>query len=103
MAEMNSGPKSLYDLAKSLGRWDNEGGALGSPPGAEIGPDIALPAAEERILQYLAAAVLIQRNDLPTEIQRILFEDAASMGPAARRFQLKQQIDQFLRDHKNDA
>ena len=103
MAETKSGPKSLYDLAKALGRWDNEGGAVGSPPGMEIGPDVALRADEERILQFLGAAVIMQWNDLPTEIQRILFEDAASMGTAARRFQLKQQIAQFLHDHKDDA
>jgi len=46
---------------------------------------------------------MIQWNGLPTEIQRILFEDAASMGTAARRFPLKRQIAQFLHDHKNDA
>jgi len=27
MAETKSAPKSLYDLAKALGRWDDEGGA----------------------------------------------------------------------------
>ena len=85
-----------------MGRWD-EGGAVGSPPGMEIGPCIALGPAEERILRCLGAAVIMQWNDLPTEIQRILFEDAASMGTAARRFQLKQQIAQFLHDHKDDG
>jgi hypothetical protein len=103
MTETKSGPKSLYDLARALGRWDNEGGAMGSPPRTEIGPDIALRADEERIVRYLGAAVIMQWNDLPTEIQRILFEDAASMGTAARRFQLKQQIAQFLHDHKDDG
>jgi hypothetical protein len=103
MAETKSGSKSLYDLAKAVGRWDNEGGAVGSPPGTEIGPDIALRADEERILRYLGAAVIMQWNNLPTEIQRILFEDAASMGTATRRFQLKQQIAQFLHDHKDDG
>jgi hypothetical protein len=103
MAETKSGPKSLYDLAKALARWDDEGGAVGSPAGRELGPDIALGAAEERILRYLGAAVIMQWNDLPTEIQRVLFEDAASMGSATRRFQLKQQIAQFLHDHKDDG
>jgi len=97
MAETKNGPKSLIDLARALGRWDDEGGASGSSPGMDIG------AAGERVLRYLGAAVIMQWNDLPTEIQRILFEDAASMGTAARRFQLKQQIAQFLHDHKDDA
>jgi hypothetical protein len=103
MVQTKSGPKSLYDLARALARWDNEGGAVGSPPGTEIGPDVALRADEERILQFLGAAVIMQWNDLPTEIQRILFEDAASMGTAARRLELKQQIARFLHDHKDDA
>jgi len=49
------------------------------------------------------AAVIMLWNDLPTEIQRILCEDAASMGTAARRLELKQQIARFLHDHKDDA
>jgi hypothetical protein len=103
MVQTKSGPKSLYDLARALARWDDEGGAVGSPTGTEIGPDVALREDEERILRFLGAAVIMQWNDLPTEIQRILFEDAASMGTAARRFQLKQQIAQFLHDHKDDG
>ena len=55
--------KSLYDLAKAPGRWDNEGG---SAPGTEIGPDTPLPPAEERILQYLGAAVpLLPKSNEP--------------------------------------
>ena len=96
-------PKSLYDLAKALGRWDNEGGALGWPTDMEIKPETSLTSAEERILRYLGAAVIMQWNDLPTEFQRVLFEDASSMVTAARQFQLKQQIAQFLHDHKDDA
>jgi hypothetical protein len=86
-----------------LGQWDNEGGTVGSPPGTEIGADIALGAAEERILRHLGAARIMQWNGLPTEIQRILFGDAASMVTVARRFRLKQQIAQFLHDHKDDG
>ena len=53
MPETKIGPKNLYDLAKALGRWDNEGGATGSSPEADLGPDLALHAAEERMLRYL--------------------------------------------------
>jgi hypothetical protein len=103
MPETKSGSKSLYDLAKALGRWDNEGGATGSSPEAELGPNFAFHAAEERMLRCLGSAVIIQWNDLPTEIQRKLFEDAASMTDPARQFELKQQIAQFLHQHKDDA
>jgi hypothetical protein len=103
MPETKSGPKSLYDLAKALGRWDDEGGATGSSPEAEFGPDLALHAAEERVLRCLGAAVIMQWNDLPTEIQRNLFEDAASMSDSARQFELKQLIARFLHEHKDDG
>ena len=96
MPESNSGPKHLYDLAKALGRWDDEGGATVSS-----GP--ALHAAEERVVRCLGAAVIMQWNDLPTEIQRKLFEDATAMNDSARQFELKQLIARFLHEHKDDA
>ena len=98
MPESKNGPKHLYDLAKALGRWDDEGGAA-----ASSGPGPALHAAEERVVRCLGAAVIMQWNDLPTEIQRKLFEAAASMSDPARQFELKQQIARFLHEHKDDA
>jgi hypothetical protein len=100
MAETKS--KNLHDLAKALGRWDDEGGAAGSSR-ADLKSDLALHAAEERVLRCLGAAVIIQWNELPTEIQRKLFEDATSMNDAARQFELKQLIARFLHEHKDDA
>jgi hypothetical protein len=103
MPETKIGPKSLNDLAKALGRWDNEGGATESSPEADRGPDLALHAAEERVLRCLGAAVIMQWNELPTEIQRKLFENAVSMSDSARQFALKQQIARFLYEHKDGA
>jgi hypothetical protein len=102
MPETKSGEKSLYDLAKALGRWDNEGGASALSPEADLGPDLAFHAVEERVLRFLGAAVIMQWNDLPTELQRKLFDDAASMSDSARQFELKQQIARFLHEHKDD-
>ena len=70
---------------------------------ADLGPALALHAAEERVLRCLGAAVIMQWNDLPTEIQRMLFEDATSMNDSARQFELKQLIARFLHEHKDDA
>ena len=100
-AMTNSTPvtRNFYDLAKALGRWDNDGGAAG--PQSAL--DTVFSRTEERILQCLGAAVIMQWNDLPTEIQRDLFADATSMSDRARRFQLKQQMARFLHDHKDDA
>lgn len=89
--------RNFYDLTKALGRWDNEGGAIASSPV----PDTALARDEERILKCLGAAVIMQWNDLPTDIQRNIFEDASSMSDPARQFQLKQKIARFLHEHKN--
>jgi hypothetical protein len=103
MAETKKVPKNLYDLARALSGWEGEGGAEEPPQESELGPDIDLQAAEERILRCLGAAVILQWNDLPTEIQRNLFEDAASMSDPERRFRLKQQIARFLHEHKDDT
>ena len=62
-----------------------------------------LSEGEERILQCLGAAVLLQWNDLPTPIQRQLFEHAAAMGEARRTAQLKEQVARFLHTRKDDA
>jgi hypothetical protein len=99
MAEAKPPTKNFFDLTKALGRWDNEGGAVASPPV----PDTALARDEERILKCLGAAVIMQWNDLPTDIQRNIFVDASSMSDPARQFQLKQQIARFLHEHKNGA
>lgn len=103
MIETKKVPKNLYDLAKALSRWESAGGAEEPLQGSELGQDIALQAAEERILRCLGAAVILQWNDLPTEIQRNLFDDAASMSNPKRRFRLKQQIARFLHEHQDDT
>jgi hypothetical protein len=103
MPETKVGLRNLHDLAKALGRWDNEGGSTGSSPEADLGPDLALNAAEERMVRCLGSAVIMQWNDPPTEIQRKIFDDAASMTDPARQFELKKQIARFLHEHKDDA
>lgn len=90
---------NFYDLTKALGRWDNEGGAIGSPPV----PDPALTRDEERVLKCLGAAVIMQWNNLSADIQRDIFADAATMHDPVRQFQLKQQIAHFLYEHKKSV
>jgi hypothetical protein len=103
MIETKKVPKNLYDLARALSRWESEGGAEEPLQASVFGADVALQEVEERILRCLGAAVILQWNDLPTEIQRNLFDDAASMSDPERRFRLKQQIARFLHDHKDDT
>ncbi|HEV2079889.1 MAG TPA: hypothetical protein VGR19_08355 [Allosphingosinicella sp.] len=94
--------KASNPLASALARWDSEGGAPG--PASELSRDKPVPLSEEegRILQCLGAAVLLQWNDLPTPIQRQLFEHAVSIGEARQAAQLKEQIARFLHKHKDD-
>ncbi len=62
----------------------------------------ALAKEEEHVLRCLGAAVIMQWNDLPTKIQRDLFDHAISMGEPRRTAQLKERIARFLHRHKND-
>ena len=94
-------PKASNPLASALA--ESEGGAL-LTPASELSRDKPAPLSEgeERILQCLGAAVLLQWNDLPTPIQRQLFEHAVSMGEAGQTAMLKEQIARFLHQHKDD-
>ena len=94
--------KPSNPLASALASWESEGGAAG--PGSAPSRDKPAPLSEgeEHILQCLGAAVLLQWNDLPTRIQRQLFEHAVAMGEAGQTAQLKEQIARFLHKHKDD-
>lgn len=87
--------------SKALAHWENEGGAM--KPASETDRDkrVALVETEEHILRCLGAAVVLQWNYLPTEIQRKLFEHAISMDEP-RSPELKQGIARFLHIHKDD-
>ena len=95
--------KPSNPLASALARWESEGGAPG-PASEESSRHQPTPLSqgEERILQCLGAAVLLQWNDLPAPIQRQLFEHAVSMGEAGQTAKLKEQIARFLHKHKDD-
>jgi hypothetical protein len=66
--------------ANALARWDNEGGAAKGAPQKARDDMTSLAKEEEHILRCLGAAVIMQWDDLPTAIQRELFEHAISMG-----------------------
>jgi hypothetical protein len=61
-------PSAAEQLARSLDRWTNEGGAAGTEAGA-------LSPGEMHILRCLGAAVIAQWSDLPMPIQKLLFEN----------------------------
>jgi hypothetical protein len=59
-------------------------------------------AEQERVLRCLGAAVILNWNTIPTNLQRSLFE-AASSVKGEQRGRLKSVLAQFLHDHKDDA
>lgn len=61
-----------------------------------------LSSSEEHILRCLGAAVIDQWSDLPTNVQRLLFERATALGAPRHTMHLKEQIARFLHSHKND-
>jgi hypothetical protein len=80
----------------AIARWEDEGGAA-TPLDVKI--DQAL-AENEKILEYLGAAVIMRWGMLPTKIQRELFEHAASLADLGETAELKGQIARFLHNHK---
>jgi hypothetical protein len=91
-----SRPSAAEQLARSLDRWTNEGGAAGTEAGA-------LSPGEMHILRCLGAAVIAQWTDLPMPIQKLLFEHAVAAGDAGDTARLKEQIARFLHNHKDGA
>jgi hypothetical protein len=91
------------DQSKAIARWDNEGGAPKGAPQEDRNELAPLTNEEEHILRCLGAAVLMQWNDLPTKIQRELFEHASAMGELNHTAELKRQVARFLHQHKDDG
>ena len=85
-------------MTTALDHWDEEGGAQDV---AWLLPYEAgdLRDVERRVLECLGAALVSEWNDLSTDVQRRLFEHAAS-GKSHDAAVLKTQIARFLHDHK---
>jgi len=59
--------------------------------------EATLAAEDDHILRYLGAALIMQWNTLPTELQRVLVDNAGSMGELSDSDTLRGQIARFLR------
>jgi hypothetical protein len=66
-------------------------------PEPSMASEATLAEEKEHILQCLGAALIIQWNTLPTELQRELFDNAGSMGELSDAAALRGQIARFLR------
>jgi hypothetical protein len=92
--------KSETGDERALGEWEAEGGSLTFEP--QRGKYIQLGKQEQYVLYCLGGAVLMQWNELPTNIQRVLFERAASLSKEDQTLALREQIARFLHNHKDD-
>ncbi len=82
---------------RALARWEGEGGAtahLDEPGEADDELDL-------RILKRLGAAVLEEWSNLPTGVQRAIFQRASTLGASGGGARLKSQIANFLHSHKD--
>ncbi len=84
-------------MMTALDRWDEEGGAPALAWPYKISD---LPDAERRVLECLGAALVNEWNGLPTDVQRRLFEQAAS-DKSHDTVALKARVARFLHDHKS--
>ena len=88
-------------MSDAIDRWDDEGGATAKlVSGALVVQINKLTVSECQILQCLGAAVVIAWNDLPTNVQRILFTLASTDGACGPVRDLPLRIARFLRNHK---
>ncbi len=87
--------------AKALARWDDEGGATKGMPQEDRDALISLGQEEARILRCLVA-VIMQWNELPTDVQHELLNSAISMGRLRQTAELKRRIARFLHQHNKD-
>ena len=83
----------------ALDRWEGEGGS-NLPGWAARLPADDLAETERRVLIALGAAVVTEWSTLDTDLQRVLFRQAA--GGTSATAQLREQIARFLHDHKDD-
>jgi hypothetical protein len=102
MTDEEHGARKRRDqMTSALERWEEEGGALVSQlavrsNGGEPGE------VENRVLESLGAAVVSMWNELPTDIQRAVFRQAAA-NKTHDPVRLRAQIARFLHGHKDDA
>ena len=95
---------------KAIPRWEKARPTLstvGTGSGAEpaqwpltYGRNRRLLDLERRVLECLVAALVSEWNNLPTDVQRKLFEHATS-GKSHDAALLKTRIARFLHDHKD--
>jgi hypothetical protein len=72
-------------------------------PAVDVPGAPALEQQEEHLLRCLGAALIMQWNELPSNIRRQLFDSAGTMGDAVDVTSLRERIARFLNEHQDTA
>lgn len=90
-------------LADNYDRTVHAGGAdRQCNPEATTATVLSLLHEEEHVLRCLGAALILQWNTIPPELQRELFDNAGAMGGVLDTPNLRGEIARFLHQHKGD-
>ena len=89
------------ETTTALEEWEAEGGASAGLAHASEHDGSRLSPLERLLLERLGKALVGERNNLPTPLQRAVYERAASGGPSWNRLRMRQQMARFLHDRKN--
>lgn len=86
------------EVVGALAEWEGEGGA----PADAGGHTAATPAAPERLLlERLGAALVGEWNNLPSPLQRVLYERAVRGDSPTSRLAARRDVARYLHDHKS--
>jgi hypothetical protein len=97
----SAGAKSKEQMATALDRWEGEGGAQTTPWALRY-EGSTLADSDRQVLECLGAAVVSLWNDLPTDVQRSIFQHIA-LNRAYDAVKLTAKIARFIHVHKDDT
>ena len=83
-----------------LSVWENEGGALQSEWIEAHDHSAQLADEEKQILQRLGISVVALWGELPTSLQRMIFELATVRSRTREPIETKEQVARFLHTHR---
>jgi len=82
-----------------LSVWENEGGAPKSEWIAAHDQCVQLADEENQVLQRLGASLVARWSELPTSLQRTIFELATVRNGARNSSEAREQVARFLHQH----
>ena len=88
------------EAATALEEWEAEGGASTGGPRASEDEASRASHLKRRMLERLGAALVGEWHNLPSALQRAVYERAAGGSSSWRRLTLRRQMARFLHDHK---